>query len=89
MRVRSSLSGTGLSVMELATLSNLDYLAARLHGRRSQLAEKGRLAALGELGSFAELTQAMQSDAYLALAGRSLEEKVRQPLKARGLPITV
>ena len=31
----------------------------------------------------------MRSDAYLALAGRSLEEKVRQPLKARGLSITV
>ena len=30
----------------------------------------------------------MQSDAYLALAARSLEEKVRRPLLARGIPIT-
>ncbi len=30
----------------------------------------------------------MQSDAYLALAARSLEDKVRKPLLARGIPIT-
>jgi hypothetical protein len=29
----------------------------------------------------------MQSDAYLALAARSMEERVRRPLLARGIPI--
>jgi hypothetical protein len=31
----------------------------------------------------------MQSDAYLALAARALEEKVRRPLLARGIPVSV
>lgn len=30
----------------------------------------------------------MQSDAYLALAQRSMETRVREPLRARGIPIT-
>lgn len=30
----------------------------------------------------------MQSDAYLELAGRSMETRVRAPLRARGIPIT-
>ena len=30
----------------------------------------------------------MQSDAYLALAARSMEARVRKPLRERGIPIT-
>jgi hypothetical protein len=30
----------------------------------------------------------MRSDAYLALAARSIEERVRKPLLARGIPLS-
>jgi hypothetical protein len=30
----------------------------------------------------------MQSDQYLAVAAKALEERVRKPLRDRGLPIT-
>jgi hypothetical protein len=31
----------------------------------------------------------MQSDAYLKLAAKSLEERVRRPLRAKGIPLTM
>jgi vacuolar-type H+-ATPase subunit C/Vma6 len=42
-----------------ATLENLDYLAARIHGRRSQIAEAQRLDALCRLRSLEELGRAV------------------------------
>jgi len=46
--------------------TNLDYLVARLHGRRSRLAEEERLEPLCRLSNLAELSRAVLSGAEVA-----------------------
>jgi vacuolar-type H+-ATPase subunit C/Vma6 len=54
--------------MILPPLKDLDYVAARVHGRRSRLAEAGRLDALARSRSFDEFTHAVFPATELATA---------------------
>lgn len=54
--------------MATLTGNNLDYLAARLHARRSRLAEDGRLDALCRLSRVTDLCRAVFPDAALRTA---------------------
>ena len=53
------------TVMRVAA-TNLDYLVARLHGRRSRLAEEERLEPLCRLPNLGELSRAVLSGAEVA-----------------------
>lgn len=59
--------------------NNLDYLAVRLHGRRSRMAEAGRLDALCRAGSIAELSHAVLADTEFQAAA-DLQRRLVQDL---------
>ena len=66
---------------------DLDFLDARLHGRRSRMAEGERLAALCRLPGLAELVRAVAPGADLPAAGdwqRWLQRTLAREI--RGLP---
>ncbi len=68
-------------------LKDMDYLAARLHGRRARLAEGPRLRALCALGSPAALGEALFPGAGLTAAAdiqaRLAEEFIKETLEIR------
>jgi len=62
MRLRTAQPSAGNTPMKPPTVNDLDYLGALLHGRRSRLAEGGRLEALWRLRNVSELGRALYPD---------------------------
>ncbi|MEI6972611.1 MAG: hypothetical protein WCL44_13975, partial [bacterium] len=65
--------------MALTTVNDLDYIAARLHGRRSRLMEKERLDTLCRLHSVHELATALFPGTSLA-SSASIQQRLVQDL---------
>jgi len=61
-----------------SSIANMDYLAARLHGRRSRLAEGERLDSLSRSKSFPVFAQAVFADTIIKTAAETQQRLVRE-----------
>ena len=75
-----------LSTAEVAHLGAAADRTIRAVKTQWAAIERGRSSAYDE--KVGDALAWMQGDAYLALAAKSMEEKVRRPLRARGIPLT-
>lgn len=61
-----------------ALIINLDYLAARLHGRRSRMAEGERLGALSRVKSIPDFAQIIFADNVVKTAGEAQRRMIKE-----------